>query len=249
MKKGFTLAEVLIAIAIVGVVAAITIPTLISNIQKRVLVVQFKESYSILAQGVKLLLADEDSDRLSATSVWSSLPDNGCIMGKNCSEEFMNGLRKYIKFYDGSYGAHPVKYLNFDGEEFLGVSATLHNGAMLLAASPRKVPNNVACCGAYVFPFMIDVNGKKGPNQFGRDVFKISIVDSGEVIQQYSTQALRNYCKNQTTMSVGKCITTYNGTHTWRNTANVNYNCETKTPSCGYGCGGRILDSGWSMTY
>ena len=35
MKKGFTLAEVLITLGIIGVVAAMTMPTLIQNHQKR----------------------------------------------------------------------------------------------------------------------------------------------------------------------------------------------------------------------
>lgn len=35
MKKGFTLAEVLITLGIIGVVAAMTIPTLVSKSQQR----------------------------------------------------------------------------------------------------------------------------------------------------------------------------------------------------------------------
>ncbi len=41
MKKAFTLAEVLITLGIVGVVAAITMPTLIANHRKKVLKSQF----------------------------------------------------------------------------------------------------------------------------------------------------------------------------------------------------------------
>lgn len=48
--KGFTLAEVLITLGIIGIVAALTIPTLISKYQERVTITRLKESYSMLAQ-------------------------------------------------------------------------------------------------------------------------------------------------------------------------------------------------------
>ena len=51
-RAAFTLAEVLITIGIIGVVAALTIPTLISNYQQFVLNVQFKKTYSLITQTV-----------------------------------------------------------------------------------------------------------------------------------------------------------------------------------------------------
>ena len=53
-KAGFTLAEVLITLGIIGVVAAMTIPTLISKIQKQQIEAQLKENYSVIAQAMKL---------------------------------------------------------------------------------------------------------------------------------------------------------------------------------------------------
>lgn len=51
-KSGFTLAEVLITLGIIGVVAAITIPTLASNIQQAVFKNQFKKTFSLLKQAI-----------------------------------------------------------------------------------------------------------------------------------------------------------------------------------------------------
>lgn len=58
-NKAFTLAEVLITLGIIGVVAAITIPNLISNYQKRVVETNLKETYSILQQAMKSAEADD----------------------------------------------------------------------------------------------------------------------------------------------------------------------------------------------
>ena len=48
--KAFTLAEILITLGVIGIVAAITMPTLIQNHKKKVAVTQLKATYSILSQ-------------------------------------------------------------------------------------------------------------------------------------------------------------------------------------------------------
>ena len=53
-KLGFTLAEVLIALAIIGIVAAVTLPTLIYNYKSRVVVTGLKKSYALLSQAISL---------------------------------------------------------------------------------------------------------------------------------------------------------------------------------------------------
>ena len=52
--KGFTLAEILITLGIIGVVAAMTIPTLITNYQKKASVTKLQKAISILNQAYKL---------------------------------------------------------------------------------------------------------------------------------------------------------------------------------------------------
>lgn len=49
-KRGFTLPEVLITLLIVGIIASITIPILISNYQEKVRVTQLRVLYSMLSQ-------------------------------------------------------------------------------------------------------------------------------------------------------------------------------------------------------
>ena len=50
MKKGFTIAEVLITIGIIGIVAAMTIPGLIKNYQERQFKTAYKKAYSEISQ-------------------------------------------------------------------------------------------------------------------------------------------------------------------------------------------------------
>ena len=57
-RLGFTIAEVLITLGIIGIVAALTIPALVTGYQKNVTVESLKKVYSTLSQAVKLSEAD-----------------------------------------------------------------------------------------------------------------------------------------------------------------------------------------------
>ena len=60
-KAAFTLAEVLITLGIIGVVAAMTIPTLIANYQEKVTITRLKEAYSMLSQAYQFAVNENGS--------------------------------------------------------------------------------------------------------------------------------------------------------------------------------------------
>lgn len=53
-NKGFTLAEVLITLGVIGVVAALTIPVLIENHNKKIVVTRLKKVYTTMNQAIKM---------------------------------------------------------------------------------------------------------------------------------------------------------------------------------------------------
>ena len=55
--NAFTLAEVLITLGIIGVVAALTLPTLIKKYEAKALETQFEKAYSVLSQSNRMMLA------------------------------------------------------------------------------------------------------------------------------------------------------------------------------------------------
>ena len=61
--KGFTLAEVLITLVIIGVIASMTIPTLMNNTNKQEYVSRLKKTYSTLAQATNRIIADAGNPR------------------------------------------------------------------------------------------------------------------------------------------------------------------------------------------
>lgn len=59
VTKGFTLAEVLITLGIIGIVAALTIPNLIARNEERVRETQLKKAYSVLAQVHQMMIVQD----------------------------------------------------------------------------------------------------------------------------------------------------------------------------------------------
>lgn len=63
MKKGFTLAEVLITLGIIGVVAAMTLPSLIQKYRERQCVTALKKAVSVLDNAYRLFLFENGGDK------------------------------------------------------------------------------------------------------------------------------------------------------------------------------------------
>ena len=58
MKRAFTLAEILIALGIIGVVAALTMPILVEKHQKKVFAAKVKQTYAIVSNALITSVAE-----------------------------------------------------------------------------------------------------------------------------------------------------------------------------------------------
>ena len=189
-KKAFTLAEVLITIGIIGIVAAMTIPTLISNYQKHIVETNLQETYSIMQQVMKY--ADYDD-----VSLDMRIPDSLEGM-KSWSETFLQPHLKYGKIcYDTSgcwQSKVPTKTLNgkIAGWNRTGVglglgiiTLKLTNGANLCldgySKSDMKSWFGVDIPDPTSLVVYIDANGDKGPNIVGKDIYALAYTSNGLV--------------------------------------------------------------------
>ncbi len=84
LKSGFTLAEVLTTLMVIGVVAAMTIPTLLNSTDEQQSKVAFKKAMSVLSQGIQLLQAKEDECFISGG--WTDADDLA-----TCMSNVLNG--------------------------------------------------------------------------------------------------------------------------------------------------------------
>ena len=164
----FTLAEVLITLGIIGVVAALTIPGLINNYKAQRLRSQFLKSYSTVQQVFKQMEADDVS--LDPNSYNAS--------------EFYRVFARYLpgaSLCSGSDAQNPLcpNAQTRDNNLYKGISnyylddgvISLQDGTLLMFENPPKSVN------PYVF-VTVDLNGiKNPPNMEGFDVFTFQFQD------------------------------------------------------------------------
>lgn len=179
LRFAFTLAEVLITLGIIGVVAAITLPALITKYQEKATVTALKKDYSILSQAFTNIVANEGS------------PDTWDL---ESAEDFRDLFAKYLKNVkkcDANSGnCQPEKtyYLHKAADFFISYnnvdnhsSLTLNNGTILtFYLHPDRYDKT---CSKEVFgiengcylTIHIDTNGLKLPNTWGKDRFQLTI--------------------------------------------------------------------------
>ncbi len=192
--KAFTLAEVLITLAIVGVVAAMTLPTILANKQKKELEVAFKKSYSTLSQAwQRVLLEDYGGSYPGFVS-----PTNG-----NYREVYDNIAKYYIKSAVCTYGGQvcsdsvfPMKkfsatnaasFMQSNYKSFTGGSGiAFFNDGILAASDGSFLYFDVSTSESFLYGTLliaIDTNGwRKKPNRYGYDFFAFQVSQTGQLL-------------------------------------------------------------------
>ena len=183
MKKAFTLAEVLITLGIIGVVAALTIPTLVNNYRKKQFETGLKKEYSVLLQALDMYKQDnetplkrEDTDQSLAEfknkikPYLKILVDCGNNQTSSKAKCVQNGDYTQDKKYTyKTYSGNIAKENLFDDGQII-----LNDGSHLLFENPGG--------GSAVY-VSIDVNGyKKLPNKWGEDVFTFQLMNDGKLL-------------------------------------------------------------------
>lgn len=173
----FTLAEVLITLGIIGVVSAITIPSLIANYQKKVAVIKLKKAYSVISQAIEY--AEIDNGPMAD---WSM---NKPIYDQNLGQIWYKTNLEYILPYlDGAV----MKYSLYSKNLAYGNSTIIKNLAGNSVNSPLARYFIVTKDGMFIsiehvnwidiVPyFNVDINGKKGPNTWGKDIFSFQVAN------------------------------------------------------------------------
>ena len=161
-KAAFTLAEVLITLGIIGIVAALTIPTLVSNYQKRQTVVKLKKVFADINNAVKLSEVDN-----GPAYTWE-YPQNDT----SSDETLFAFIKKYYLPYYKSAKLYDV--YNFDKNYHvmqMNKDEKLPTIANYLVLSDGTILSFFSNLPAGYLWIFADINGKNPPNIVGRDVF------------------------------------------------------------------------------
>lgn len=172
-NKGFTLAETLITLVIIGVVAALTIPNMIVNHQKEETLTRLKKAYSTLAQTTNKAIADN-----GPISSW----EIERFQTKEFAEKYMIPYLSIIK--DCGYettGDCSFEKANLNtpnnksgySNEFYRLILADGTALIFRAVTGSRTTGGETFRYSRVYIY-IDINGKKNPNVLGKDVFYYS---------------------------------------------------------------------------
>jgi len=183
--RAFTLAEVLITLGIIGVIAALTIPTLVKNSEEIATVSRVKKAYSIFSQAY---ISAETNEGPIDTWNWIASDDG------TGATNALNILAKYLKISKNcgtATGCLPdVSIKNLDNLNSINqnndtkyAKAILDDGTLLIiiSRSPNcKNSRGTTLALQNICGFIsVDTNGFQGPNQVGKDYFDFYITRYG----------------------------------------------------------------------
>ena len=164
MKKGFTLAEVLITLGIIGVVAAMTMPTLINNHREKETVVKLKKLNSTLQNAYNIMRQEEYGSSINS------------ILDYGTNDEFIDNFTKYLKVqnvcHEGELDDCFIVKSSYKtigngvGTSMYASDSTafvLADGTVVIVAGRDSTPTYKQ--------LFVDLNGKNPPNTFGKDAF------------------------------------------------------------------------------
>lgn len=168
------LAEVLITLGIIGVVAALTMPSLIANYQEKVLETQYKKAKTIITNGYKLMMTKEET---------YEVPNLSFMQNDTTLEKVSKAHRATFNILkDGTYddienlpemysiaGEREEAPFNWSQVPYLFVTTD----GMLYGLEPSYDLSSF-----YVFA---DVNGPKNPNMVKKDLYVFRFSDSGKL--------------------------------------------------------------------
>lgn len=217
MKKGFTLAEVLITLVIIGVIAAMTIPVLQANYTESERVSKVKKNYSILSNAISRVKIDGSDDILDISG-------NGSYT--ELQQWFDDSLKPYLVLSkvcyhtDGCWNDTGTKYLNgllastnSSGVGDASITASLNDGTLINLSfmSREQIAQyfgiDTECKHSIAIYF--DINGFKQPNTFGKDIYVAVFTEDGLVVP-YRDRTLYDIDKDCSASGLGfSCINKY----------------------------------------
>ena len=206
MKKfrGFTLAEVLITLAIIGVVAAIAVPSVISNSQQREFKTGLKKAVSVLNSAITMNMAIDGESPYDNLNLFDYLQRHMSVMKSTSKLPFYGvayGLdgRKIAWGYNAAF--YTTDGMRFEFEDYKSNCAgpKLHNSnvvACMAAYAYNADTYEVKGCGSYGLEanpngtmsppcvIMVDVNGDRKPTPANIDCQTASCQDTNKYVSK-----------------------------------------------------------------
>lgn len=184
-RFGFTLAEVLITLGIIGIVSAMTIPVLMQNIQNNEFKTKMRKEYSVLSEAYQLLKTENGGDFTGALASCVSDSDHACLRDifkqklsfiKECSTNSATNLgvcfpdNSVTKYLNGTYIGANVTYISNSVTSGLVLKDGTSLAFNLQSRACQKSTDSIGYTNQCAW-ITVDVNGINPPNTWGKDIY------------------------------------------------------------------------------
>lgn len=211
-RLGFTLAEVLVTLGIIGVVSAMTVPSLMQNHQRKTYVTQLHKVYNELQQAALQCITDRNAINLTEAGI------NSHDAANNFIETYFKIVQKCEKSLTPCFvPVEEMRTLNGGEAKY---THTVRNSYVLSSGAVIRFD--------YLTSFisvLVDINGTKGPNIIGRDIFYMALYPDGRIDESGAETGPLDKDTREEKFN----------------------NCQTAVSA--WGCFGKILNDNWEMTY
>ncbi|MBQ2645497.1 type II secretion system protein [bacterium] len=201
-KNGFTLAEILITLTVIGIIAAITIPYMILETRKKETITALKKSYSTLQNAIYITQSKQGN-----ISEWDIPETNNTARALAFFNSIKNQLNimKVCGTESGCFADTTYKYLN--GEDWSNIDNRDDLYKFMLSNGMSIAIKFYETTSVNSQGFFVDINGAKEPNIRGIDEFAFLIdvknnrvvpygndKESLEILSDCSKNGYGNYC-------------------------------------------------------
>lgn len=189
-NNGFTLAEVLITLGIIGIVASLTLPSLVNKYRIKQLETGFKRTSSLVQTALNTTAVEFGVGNFKEfNDICGNLPEsqtNKCVNEnkdyfQKINDDFLSRFNKLKKTSQYHFNYNGVKVYPFSGDKSdITYYGNLHGLSTQYSNGLYYLPDGSAITGLQFYhhgkydgiSLTFDTNGpQKGPNRYGYDIF------------------------------------------------------------------------------
>ncbi len=190
MRKALTIGELLVTMAIIGIIATLVLPGFLKDYHKKLYVAHLKKVYEMIETAVNQACTDNN------VSYFYQTPYGQYVAGGGNQQAFID---KYFKKAAGT-ATNPFSgtYKKVNGSTASSPGSLSNSGWAKLAGGEAIhffCQYDLSYC-----VFMIDINATDGPNIMGRDFFTIAL-------DTHTNKLADKYNKNGNTYNADNCTT------------------------------------------
>ncbi len=246
-KSAFTLAEVLVTLVIIGVVAALTVPSVQMHVRDAQYVNSLKKFYSNTNQAFRLRMSKDGVTDFGRSAIIESIHGSNINSGgsqQHFTAEIIKAFKTISTFEKGQYhGNRKCAYQYQSGETSNdNYTAVLADGTIMridMTTEPETSALSMTEIRALTGRMWkmygtidVDVNGDNPPNKWGLDCYRFVVGQDGQLYPY-----------------MGKDYAIFKSGSNWETSSNYWNGSYDECLVTGFSCAARIMHDEWAMTY